>query len=355
MGLFDFLKKKDAKPQASDSSSTAYNDVMPIEKRIRSTQPTCDGLFPHEILVLSYAESYTTEDHEFSGFWQYKYGINDVQAILRKLNLKGYLVIGNIEDVLENLKMPTLKQLLQERNLKVSGKKAELIERILENVSLQELESRFKERPYKLTDTGKTTLDKFEWIPYIHRHYIDGLDIWNLTCMVQTPPYTKYRDKIWRYLNQLGVKYAEEGNWGLYRNSRFQMSEFVMEEEKPEIAFNLLCEVMSYDLSGIGNGFKPQFMASQYEYYFPYEKSIVKTAPGILDRIAKLADEFGWSENQLRDALIKAFDKYSVQYGIFTSEEKAGIVIAEMRKDIQTLNSIYSISQKQFKKKYGIK
>lgn len=51
----------------------------------------------------------------------------------------------------------------------------------------------------------------------------------------------------------------KEGNFGLYRNSRFTMSEFVASEGKKDIAFGLLCEVVAYDLSGLYNGFRMDF------------------------------------------------------------------------------------------------
>ena len=52
-----------------------------------------------------------------------------------------------------------------------------MIERILENISEEELDILFPEKPYKYTSKGEALLKKYEWIPYIHNHRIDGLPI----------------------------------------------------------------------------------------------------------------------------------------------------------------------------------
>ena len=91
MGLFDFLKLK---PINGNSNSKVTinskgsiktesgienreNMVLPIEKRIKGKKPECDGLYPHEVLVLSYASKYFDKENDFQGFWWYKYGIRD--------------------------------------------------------------------------------------------------------------------------------------------------------------------------------------------------------------------------------------------------------------------------------------
>ena len=292
MGLFGFLKKKE--PTSSNEIHTSQtqkspifanvspgnNGIVPIEKRIKGKAPSCDGLYPHEILVMSYAPKYCDCNNEFQGFWWYSYGIKDVQAILNSLCKRGYIKLGSISEAISLEKLPVIKEELQKHGLKTSGKKADLVARLIESVPEKELESVFERRPYILTESGEKTLHNFEWIPYIHHHGIEDLDIWNLTEMVQTPPYMKYRDKIWGYLNKRGMEHAMQRDFGLYRNCKFAMSEFVAEEGKDDIAFSILCEVAAYDLSGLSNGFKAElikdteYLKMSASFYFPYEKSI---------------------------------------------------------------------------------
>ena len=69
MGFFDFFKKKprqkkkDLKSSVEDNLSVRSHliteDVIPVEERIKKISPNSKGLYPHEVLVLSYAPTYS--------------------------------------------------------------------------------------------------------------------------------------------------------------------------------------------------------------------------------------------------------------------------------------------------------
>lgn len=237
MGLFGLFKKKNGpkspelsiKVEVKTVSEMHQDDVIPIEKRIKGKKPICDGLYPHEVLVLSYAPRYSNEETDYPRFWWNYYGIKDVSKILLDLQKRGYLEVGSIADALNYERITVVREELKKRELKASGKKDELVARLLENVDEEELSLVFTKRPYSLTTEGKNTLAKFPWIPYIHNQRIDGLDIWTLTEMVQASPEMSFRDLIWRHFNDLSIQHIKAGDWGLYRNAHFQMSEFMAE------------------------------------------------------------------------------------------------------------------------------
>lgn len=361
MGLFDFFKKQSNQQQnigmkveiSTPKVSFETDEVIPIEKRIKGQPPTCDGLYPHEILVLSYSPHFVVNgENSFAGFWWYKYGIKDVMKIVESLKGKGLIQIGSVKDAVNMEKLPAIKEELKKRGLKVSGKKEELVTRLLENATEEELNTVFLKRPFQLTDTGSELLKKYEWIPFIHSNNIEDLDIWNLTALVQQPPYTKYRDKIWGYLNQRGGVHMKEGNFGLYRNSRFTISEFVASEGKKDIAFGLLCEVVAYDLSGLYNGFRMDFLDMYSKFFFPYENSNHTIAPEITKRIQEYGEEFGWSSDELRQQLVTGISKIKLPFRLFTNEECADIIMAEIVGDKDKLNVIYHQAEVRFKQQY---
>lgn len=132
MSLFDFFKKKEVSKAKSDSSdllNKIQDNAFPIEKGISGKMPTCDSLYPHEVLVLSYASYYCTSGNKFPKFWSYEYGIKDVQSILSKLEKDGFIEIDFSANRLTRKKISELKPVLQSHGLKVSGKKSEMIER----------------------------------------------------------------------------------------------------------------------------------------------------------------------------------------------------------------------------------
>lgn len=249
-------------------------------------------------------------------------------------------------------KVVDIKESLKKKNLKVTGKKEILADRLIESVSEEELNIEFPIRPYKRTELGEQIIKKYEWIPFIHRNNYQDLDIWNLTELVQQPPYLPYRDKIWGYLNKKSMEHFANNNFGLYRNTKFEMSEFVVQESKYDIAFDILCEVIAFDLNGADNGFKMDFLSIYYDYYFPYQNSIKTLAPGIVSRIKEYADILGWNESELKEHLINRFTKIHVPLRLFTNEECVEIVFAELNKDIEILEKIYDNANIRFKKKY---
>lgn len=58
--------------------------------------------------------------------------------------------------------VPELKELLKQRGLSAAGKKPELIQRVCDNFSEQELEARFTEAFYTLTEEGRRAINFFE-------------------------------------------------------------------------------------------------------------------------------------------------------------------------------------------------
>lgn len=287
MGLFDFLKKRN-----NPISKSKNKDVVPVEKRIKGMKPNDVGLYPHEILLLSYAPKYYLEGNSYPGFWWYKYGVKDVDKCLISLKDRGFLQIGSLRSAIEKETAAVLKDVLRDNGLKVSGKKAELVQRLMDEVSEEKLNTIFTKRTYELTDAGSEILKKEGYIPYIHRHAIEDLDIWSLSEMVKNrKPGLSYRDVIWGYLNERSMLHIKNGDFGLYRNSRFSMSEFVKEEGRLDSAFSLLSEVIRYDLSGLSNGFSMDFMEIYTHGYFPYKNSTISMAPGITSRVVEYQEK----------------------------------------------------------------
>lgn len=359
MGLFDKFKKavaeaadpkKESAPVSMPKfSNDSQDDIVPIAKRIKNQKPVCNGLYPHEVLVLSYGPTYYKGKTDFPGFWWYQYGIKDVPGILESLEQRGYLMTGTVADAINLEKLPAIKEELSKRGLKMSGKKADLVSRLIENADESELATVFSKRPYALTENGEAVLKEFEWIPFIHKHDAENLDIWNLTDMVLASSTKNYRDVIWGYMNKRSMAHIKNGSLGLYRNCKFEMSELVTDEGKLQTAFPLLCEVIAYDLIGAPNSFWKEDLKMHLSYLFPYESSLATVPPGIVSRVKKLSESFDWSDQELHDQIRAEIEKLSLPFKVFTPTECADIVLAEMSSDKATLESIYSNAKKRLK------
>ena len=366
MRLIDIFKKKQKGSNSPNSVNIPVSitttmpstldelddQVIPIDVRVKSAITDRYGLFPHELLVLDYAHTFYTNGNSFQGFWWYKYGIRDVQIILTSLMERGFLRVGDLQAALERQTAKAIKDILRAHGCKLTGKKADLIQRALKEISMDELNQQFPERTYQLTERGKVALDEGAYVSYIHRHGIEDLDIWSLNRLVYTSPYMSYRDKIWGYLNQRSMKHFSERNFGFYRNCRFEMSQFLKEEGKLKDALAMLAEVVFYDLSGVTNNYDSQFLEIYAGGFFPYENSLVTTAPGIIDAIVDCQEKLGYSDDELKMALAEHMNKLSTPLQLFSVKECARIVLMERDKDTEGLTKVYAKAKKAFKLKY---
>lgn len=93
------------------------------------------------------------------GYWTYEYSL-DFPKVMTELLSMHYLSIVGKDKILSKLTIPELKKILSDFNLKVSGKKADLLNRIETNIDPYDLEEYFSEgaKFYYLTERGEEAL-----------------------------------------------------------------------------------------------------------------------------------------------------------------------------------------------------
>jgi len=103
-------------------------------------------------------------DHpQVNAYWTYEYNIN-FEQLMTKLMENGYLRVSNAQDGVKRITVSELKDLLKQFKCKVAGKKQELIERVFSEISADELENYFSDKPrtYALTDIGSTAVSEYQ-------------------------------------------------------------------------------------------------------------------------------------------------------------------------------------------------
>lgn len=207
MGLFDFLKQKPPQAQAKVKAKVEVAMHEPTKKemekqwkaktaeKIRNFQKDEAGLYPQEILLLSYLEGYKS-GKEIARFWERDYGVDNVRALMASLEKRGFAKNG------------------------------------------------------KLTELGKAEIKKNEYVLYMHRHKNLGVSMADMCILVNRNPGANYRDLLWGQFNKLSGEYITNGRIGLYRNTRYAMYSFLCEEKRYNDAFIHLSEAFFYDLNG---------------------------------------------------------------------------------------------------------
>jgi DNA-directed RNA polymerase subunit RPC12/RpoP len=97
-------------------------------------------------------------------------------------------------------------------------------------------------------------------------------------------------DVEWSLCNKRIIEHAKAHNWGLYRNVKFSMAEFLRKEKRSKDALMLYLEVAYIDLNGPCN--RGHLASPELSLQFPeWDLQFALLAPGVMAAIAKMLDE----------------------------------------------------------------
>lgn len=380
MWLFDFFKKKrninTSTEYTNDEqkslfveqtpilkfSTTQYNP-SPLNTLLKTAIPSIQDLYPHEILMLEYAKTFKTSNNTFQQFWYYQYSITDPQSILNSLFEREFIKVEDLKLTLEKQKLIDIKNELKVLKQKVTGRKSELIDRLLKHGDITILNQKYTERYYTLTPKGEQELYENQYVSYLHRKKY--MSVWDMNKRIAQKQ-LHYKNIIWEYFNEQSITHLQNCDFGLYRCTRLDMYDFLMEENKYAVALRMLCEVLLYDLNYLENGDKilfewkksdPKRYLRIYEKrlnnLFPYKNTNSRIYPIISDYFAKMQNILNMNDENYKQYLLKEFKDIDIPHRIFTNEECANIVIASINNNTKIISTIYKNAGNR--EKYRIK
>lgn len=391
MPLFDFLKRRNPEPKQppaapqSVEEAPAVTEILadiapaePVTPPVTETPPepaavpdmlkeetpaapaeqgepvipdeelTAANLYPHEILLLDLAPAYYTDQQEFPKFWRTQYKVMHVFERLEQLAARGFLSVATLEETLAERTMAVLKNALRQLKLPVSGRKRELIARLLDCPDRAQLEEIFPRRTYMLSETGQAARDMAAYIPYLHHNPAEGLTIWSLHRLVSAYSERNFRELIWAHLEGVAKQHQKAEDFAALRAVRYRMYQLLMEDKRMKKAFVHLAETIYLDLSGMANGCDPLYRYISEKYFFPYKSSIVRLPVGIVAGMEQLRSGLQLSDEMLRALLVQFFRQFSVPFHLFTPEECAVIVLLELHGDKDRLTWVYELAKERF-------
>ena len=172
MGLLDFLKRN-----RETDSSPVREDVSSASEQSGDRPDGAEISYLDSEALRFWAKK--TTDYDIPPYYsQSEFGRNVLPALHRLLD-GGYLEISDIETNISLKTIPDLKAILAEHELKTTGKKGELVQRILNNIPVEELEAIFPVGKYELTEKGKAALVPYEVFD-INKRYSLGISHYRL-------------------------------------------------------------------------------------------------------------------------------------------------------------------------------
>lgn len=154
MGLFDIFKKSFGKKSFSFSEPQKEEFIHVVEE-------SDDNLSDAEKSFLSYCHSKSADFSTYSKSYKYNYGL-DYGYELKKFLRLNLLERADLSLTIDTYTLPDIKSFLKENGLQISGKKSDLISRILAQCPESLVRSRFNKTVFSLTEEGANIVQQHQ-------------------------------------------------------------------------------------------------------------------------------------------------------------------------------------------------
>lgn len=306
------------------------------------------NLTPAELLMLHYADIFTDNNNRFQGFWNYRYNISDPQQLLSTLQRKGYIAEGDTAYQLQHLSTAEIKRHLSDNGLKTSGKKVDLIARLIANTDTNAVYNSLPHY-YTLTDSGAVAEKTSEYNCVLYLHHNQSLDDYGLNI-----------NSVYRLLQGGDYKKA--------------IANYLLAQTKPPyfVIAGIFAEIEDYlnafvnhitDLRVFLEGQQHQFhdpvtapvlAANIAKFIYPYENSLLRIPIGRLRPLHDDIEKLNYSRDQVQQRINEIIKQLAASQFFFTDSECALIIYSELYEDSDTLTAIYKTAEQRFKEKYSI-
>ena len=186
---------------------------------------------------------------KYVGYLQYDCGITNPKLFHQQLIDEGYFRQANIGEVLETYKLPELKELLKGNGQTTTGKKDELIQKIINTSSQEYLAKIEKEKVYYvLSEKGRKYLQEKD--DYVKVHQMQSIKLYEYITEKQKGVLNNFNDICWSIYNKRTIKYSSQSNFGMVQYNYLDMARLLDSEEKYQRALEMYIRVLICVLNG---------------------------------------------------------------------------------------------------------
>lgn len=223
MGLFNLFKKE----EKGIKVNVSFREVA-CQDQNSFDVPKFQGDYAKTIFLWAHNKTSSVKSKEgYARYFLYECGIQDAPAYHKGLIKQGYFQEASDKERLQSLTLPELKRILADLDKPQSGRKEILIERIIENISRDEIEKYIPGELYVLSEIGKKFLEEHTDYVLIHTHKTWGID-WQEYDLKHKEGFSFY-DTVWGIFNERLL--SDNHDFG--RNIYLMMYQ-LLEEEKGE-------------------------------------------------------------------------------------------------------------------------
>lgn len=243
MGFLDLLFGKHS--SKSNSKVTVVSDgIVHVNK---PTIPPFQGDYAQAYFLDLYKKSTPIKKpDQYQQYLKYTFGITDACSFHKKMIEEGFLELSSVEECLLAMKVSELKEILSCAGLSTTGKKSDLIKRIVENDSIKSSVSENITEQYCISKKGEQYLSQHADLIDLYKNrgkYNISYD--EYISMKQRIPNSSYHDILWSIFNER----ISKDHYDLGCSQYHSMYYLLIEEKRYVDALSLLLIYFSLDIN----------------------------------------------------------------------------------------------------------
>ncbi|WP_273420243.1 SAP domain-containing protein [Veillonella caviae] len=173
------------------------------------------------------------------------------QNLVQKLIENGYLQFASPIDALQYLIIPELKSILKNNNLKLSGKKSELIERIKNNIPIDKIEHLIP-LIYQATVSGEELIKQYEVYIMLENSQYNLSEIYATKQELERLNQNTSTDNIIQIVISNNIlRNSQEKNWSDFMFNYYDLSIYQTQKSNYSEALNNLMRFVYMNLTGL--------------------------------------------------------------------------------------------------------
>ena len=244
-------------PELKIEVEAHYSEIPPLESDIKNQTQTEDGLYLHEYIMLKKNPTINKENNYFPKYWLYEWHVREPKAVVDSLTERGFYTTPGIKDNFTFLTIPELKKIAKQFNLKVSGRKIELIERIISSVPEDQLTTFKTSSILVLSEKGKEAISDDHFASFLLLNQIE-LDEYAHQMNSENLNVKKYKTFLWNAIyRKTFLDRCSESRciYSDFDRNNMRAFKFLVAEGKADKALPFLCNSFwcSINFSGAVN------------------------------------------------------------------------------------------------------
>lgn len=252
--LFTSSKRKTNKINQAPPFEVTFSNAQPLKESSSDLEELelLNELGKTQLLYWCDMQSYPVAS--YPAYFSDRYFIKNASEIHKGWIDSGILAPPKIDEILKYKTVVELKEILRKNNLKVSGKKSELIERILENNAYSvDAQNENNDPIYAITEAGRSILKNNE--PWLYYHRMKNNDVIPLKFYKET---WEHFQSLWKFVpSGLDISWAclqklklDVKSYRELRSVLLASIENLEDSKKEEIVPDLALQIICIDLSG---------------------------------------------------------------------------------------------------------